>query len=73
MTDNLTGLHLTPLGYQLLYNKIMECIGSHWSDQLPDNLPFVLPRWDDGDAWRMRGETDAIINNRMRSAQMPTN
>ncbi|KAE9979595.1 hypothetical protein EG328_000762 [Venturia inaequalis] len=67
------GLHLTPVGYQLLYNTIMECIARCWPDQLPDNLPFVLPRWDDGDAWKMCGETDAIINHRMRSAQPQSN
>jgi hypothetical protein len=44
----------------------MECINGCWPDQLPDNLPFILPRWDDGDAWKMRGETDAIIYHRMR-------
>ncbi|QDS74736.1 hypothetical protein FKW77_000964 [Venturia effusa] len=63
------GLHLTPAGYQLLYNTIMRCIALCWPDQLPEHLPFILPHWDDGDAWKMRGETGSIINHRMRSAQ----
>ncbi|TLD20968.1 gb [Venturia nashicola] len=67
------GLHLTPLGYDLLHNTIMECIARHWPDHLPDNLPFVLPRWDAGDAWKMRGETDALINHRIQSAQPQSN
>ena len=45
----------------------MDAIGRTWPDQLPDNLPYVLPRWDDGDAWRLRGETGALINHRPRA------
>ncbi|KIW00651.1 hypothetical protein, variant 1 [Verruconis gallopava] len=62
------GLHLAPVGYHLLYDKILECIANTWPDQLPENLPYVLPRWDDGDAWRLRGETDPrVIYHRPRA------
>jgi lysophospholipase L1-like esterase len=60
------GLHLSPTGYRLLYGKICECIATNWPDQLPQNLPYILPPWDDGDAWRLRGETDSVINHRPR-------
>lgn len=60
------GLHLSPTGYRLLYDEILECIAANWPDQMPDNLPYILPRWDDGDAWRLRGETGSVINNRPR-------
>lgn len=65
------GLHLNPKGYHLLYDKIYECIANNWPDQLPDNLPYALPRWDDGDAWRLRGETGSVTNNRPRPAITP--
>jgi len=65
------GLHLAPIGYRLLYDKIIECIGRTWPDQLPENLDYVLPRWDDGDAWRRRGETGSVIQNRPRPIVSP--
>ena len=45
------GLHFNPSAYRVLYEELMCLIGKTWPDQMPDNLPFVLPRWDDDKAW----------------------
>ncbi|KAF2277910.1 SGNH hydrolase [Westerdykella ornata] len=47
------GLHFNPAGYQILYKETMKVIAEHWPDQLPENLPMVLPAWNDGDAWKV--------------------
>jgi lysophospholipase L1-like esterase len=60
------GLHLSTTGYKLLSALLRNSIATHWPDQLPENLPFVLPRWDDGDAWKMCGETDSVVEHRPR-------
>ncbi|KAJ5888665.1 Esterase SGNH hydrolase-type subgroup [Penicillium taxi] len=41
------GLHLTPAGYQIVYDEVMRTIGSKWPDQLPENIPMVFPAWDE--------------------------
>jgi lysophospholipase L1-like esterase len=46
------GLHLTPEGNKLLYESLIELVEKTWPDQTPDALPFVLPRWDDVEAWK---------------------
>jgi lysophospholipase L1-like esterase len=65
------GLHLSATGYKLLSALLRNCIATHWPDQLPENLPFVLPRWDDGDAWKMCGETDSVVEHRPRVITPP--
>lgn len=45
------GLHFTSKGYQVLYEQLMEVIKTNWPDQMPEQLPFVFPRWDDKQAW----------------------
>ncbi|CAK1365053.1 Isoamyl acetate-hydrolyzing esterase 1 [Cercospora beticola] len=40
------GLHLSPEGYRVLYDEFLALIKRVWPDQDPDQLPFVLPRWD---------------------------
>lgn len=48
----IVGLHLTPDGYRVLFHEVMATIAKTWPDQLPENLPMVLPAWDDPDAWK---------------------
>jgi hypothetical protein len=48
----LIGLHLTPDGYRVLFHEVMATISKIWPDQLPENLPMVLPAWDNRDAWK---------------------
>lgn len=48
----IVGLHLTPDGYRVLFHEVMATIAKTWPDQLPENLPTVLPAWDDPDAWK---------------------
>lgn len=45
------GLHLSPRGYEVLYEELMSVIKKNWPDQMPDNLPFVFPGWQDEEAW----------------------
>jgi hypothetical protein len=30
----------------------MKLIAERWPDQMPDELSFVLPRWNDAKAWK---------------------
>jgi lysophospholipase L1-like esterase len=46
------GLHLSPSGYRIVYDELMALIARTWPDQIPDALPFVLPRWDDMGVWQ---------------------
>lgn len=45
------GLHFHPAGYQLLFDEVMDLVRIKWPDQLPENLPMVIPDWKDGAAW----------------------
>lgn len=45
------GLHLNPTGYHILYDELIKLIAEQWPDQLPDNLPYVLPRWNEPSEW----------------------
>ncbi|CZT15445.1 related to GDSL Lipase/Acylhydrolase family protein [Ramularia collo-cygni] len=45
------GLHLSSLGYEVLYEELMSVIENIWPEQMPSNLPFVLPGWQDQEAW----------------------
>ena len=47
------GLHLSPTGYKILYDEMMALISRQWPDQMPANLPFVLPAWDNPTAWNV--------------------
>ncbi|KAF1991117.1 lipolytic enzyme [Aulographum hederae CBS 113979] len=46
------GLHLSPNGYKVLYDEMNKLIETCWPDQKADNLPYVLPAWDDWDKWK---------------------
>ncbi|KAI9886495.1 MAG: hypothetical protein M1823_001675 [Watsoniomyces obsoletus] len=41
------GVHLAPEGYRILYDELQEVIRGNWSDQVPDQLPWVLPAWQE--------------------------
>ncbi|KAF2100760.1 SGNH hydrolase [Rhizodiscina lignyota] len=45
------GLHLSPAGYKVLHEGMMELIRRVWPDQVPSRLPNVLPNWNDRDGW----------------------
>lgn len=50
-----TGLHLTPAAYQVFYKEMMHVITDRWPEETPDRLPYVIPAWDDTDAWVKEG------------------
>lgn len=45
------GLHLSPEGYKVFFDELMALIERVWPEQLPKNLSFVLPGWDNQKAW----------------------
>lgn len=46
LSDFLTdGIHLTKLGYDVLFWELMKLIRSDLPECAPENLPFVLPEW----------------------------
>ncbi|KXT07060.1 hypothetical protein AC579_5872 [Pseudocercospora musae] len=52
------GLHLSPAGYKVLYDELLQLINRTWPEQSPDKLASVLPRWDDSNAWQPHGKSD---------------
>jgi hypothetical protein len=52
LTVLLIGLHLTPDGYRVLFHEVMATVSKIWPDQLPENLPMVLPAWDNLESWK---------------------
>jgi hypothetical protein len=46
------GLHFNPAGYVILYQELTKLIAEQWPDQTPEQLPLVLPPWNDQDAWK---------------------
>lgn len=46
------GLHFSRSAYELLFHDLITLIEREWPDQIPERLPFVLPAWDDEEAWR---------------------
>ncbi|KAF2270011.1 SGNH hydrolase, partial [Lojkania enalia] len=45
------GLHFYPAGYEVLFQETIKLITEKWPDQLPENLPMILPLWSDPTAW----------------------
>lgn len=39
------GLHLSKLGYDVLFSELLKLIREEIPDCAPENLPFVLPEW----------------------------
>lgn len=52
-TDTKSGLHLSPAGYEILFQELMKVVGERWPDQSPEKLPMVLPPWNDAEAWKV--------------------
>ncbi|EME85124.1 uncharacterized protein MYCFIDRAFT_153196 [Pseudocercospora fijiensis CIRAD86] len=52
------GLHLSPAGYKVLYEELLQLINRTWPEESPDQLAFVFPRWDDTKAWQPNGKRD---------------
>jgi lysophospholipase L1-like esterase len=46
------GLHLEPEGYEIIYRELMKLITEKLPEYAPDNLSYVLPSWDDAEAWK---------------------
>lgn len=40
------GLHLTPSGYQLVYEEVMASIKANYPDIDPDKMPYKYPPWE---------------------------
>ncbi|EEP75918.1 predicted protein [Uncinocarpus reesii 1704] len=40
------GLHLSPAGYKIMYQKTMEVIRAKYPEEAPENLPMLFPPWD---------------------------
>jgi isoamyl acetate esterase len=51
------GLHFSRSAYELLFERLIAVIERTWPDQLPERIPFVLPAWDDVNAWKDVGST----------------
>ncbi|PVI05609.1 SGNH hydrolase [Periconia macrospinosa] len=45
------GLHFNPAGYDILFDELIKVIGKNWPDLLPENIPTVLPLWNDPAGW----------------------
>jgi lysophospholipase L1-like esterase len=50
-SHHVLGLHFNPAGYDIFYQELMKLIAEHWPDQMPEELPMVLPPWNDYAAW----------------------
>ncbi|TIA40119.1 GDSL lipase/acylhydrolase family protein [Aureobasidium pullulans] len=46
------GLHLNPEGYEIIYRELMKLITDKLPEHAPDNIPYVLPSWDNAEAWK---------------------
>ncbi|KAH0373313.1 GDSL lipase/acylhydrolase family protein, partial [Aureobasidium melanogenum] len=46
------GLHLNPEGYEIIYRELMKLISEKLPEHAPDSIPYVLPSWDDAEAWK---------------------
>jgi hypothetical protein len=42
---------LTPAAYDIFCNEILNVIRETWPDEVPEKLPYVIPAWDDVEAW----------------------
>ena len=51
VADIVKGLHFTNTAYTLFFEELMRTIQKLWPDQMPEQLPFVFPAWNDDKAW----------------------
>lgn len=40
-TNSEKGLHLSPSGYQIVFDGFIKLVEQHWPDQKPYRMPFV--------------------------------
>jgi hypothetical protein len=52
---NIIGLHFTPKAYSIFYEEMIKTIAGKWPDQIPEKLPYVIPAWDNTEAWAKEG------------------
>ncbi|KAH7115068.1 SGNH hydrolase-type esterase domain-containing protein [Dendryphion nanum] len=45
------GLHFNPAAYDVFFQEVIKLISEKWPDQLPEQVPMVLPAWNDLAAW----------------------
>ena len=55
ITDRRSGLHFTPKAYRIFYDELMKLIAKTFPDQMPSELPYAIPAWDDTEAWAKKG------------------
>jgi hypothetical protein len=39
----------------VFYDEVMKAIANTWPDQIPEQLPYAIPAWDDQAAWAKEG------------------
>lgn len=39
----------------VFYEEVKKAIADTWPDQMPEQLPYVLPAWDNKAAWAEDG------------------
>lgn len=47
------GLHFNPAGYQVLLQELLKVIRESVPELAPENVPLLLPLWNDVEAWAM--------------------
>ena len=35
----------------MFYEKVLKAIANTWPDQMPEQLPYTIPAWNDKVAW----------------------
>jgi hypothetical protein len=52
---HVVGLRFTPEAYNIFYDEIIKVIEQTWLDQMPEQLPYVIPAWEDEAAGAKEG------------------
>ncbi|KAJ5619152.1 hypothetical protein N7510_003136 [Penicillium lagena] len=47
LTDTLIGLHLSPEGYKLVFDEVLNAIKANYPDLDPDKMEYVFPTWEE--------------------------
>jgi lysophospholipase L1-like esterase len=45
------GLHFNAAGYQVLFGEFLKVVRENITELAPENLPLLLPVWNDAKAW----------------------
>lgn len=40
-----SGLHLSPEGYRVVFAEVLKAVKENWPEQDPERLPMVYPWW----------------------------